>query len=522
MKTFILFFSLVLFVNPVKAQERFFEFLPGWKNMYLAEKGNKYFSFGTAIDETFSNHYQFSIITSTGELIDAWELDLDTITVLQSRYNNDVSQLGQDFYISGSLRGEQSNRFYGTFIKFNSDFSDTLNFKTFNILPGNGTMVRSHISLGPNKFILGGFLQNTNFQVYPSLMQTDSVGNIIWRKNYFCGGNCDLIPYHILQAADGGYFFTCAELHNSGGSGSYFIEYTAIIKTDSLGNEQYRLHPGDPDNYNVVGWVLPTDDGNYITAYSNPFLGVLDENPQFNPESTIWLKKIDLEGNTMFDLSLIDFLPLSDFGNRIPYSIKQMIKLTNGDIIIAGNAGQHFWGFILKITQNGEPIWIRLIKFPPQSEDNNAGAEYTQIYGVTPTSDGGYMMAGEYFSTPGNIFPDGIQTAIAVKVDEYGCLQPGCQLADAVPELNKANLGLVVYPNPARETVNITVAENVKVATVRVYEVTGRVVIKATNGLPLGEGGLRGIDVRNLKPGMYLIEVETKNGLREIKRIVVE
>jgi len=47
-------------------------------------------------------------------------------------------------------------------------------------------------------------------------------------------------------------------------------------------------------------------------------------------------------------------------------------------------------------------------------------------------------------------------------------------------------------------------------------------VIEALNGLPLGGGGLRGIDVRNLKPGMYLLEVETEDGQREVKRIVLE
>jgi hypothetical protein len=84
------------------------------------------------------------------------------------------------------------------------------------------------------------------------------------------------------------------------------------------------------------------------------------------------------------------------------------------------------------------------------------------------------------------------------------------------------NTELLIYPNPASEMVNISVAENVKVVKVRVYEATGRVVIESANGLPLGEGGLRGIDVRNLQPGIYLIEVETEDGYREVKRVVIE
>ena len=126
--------------------------------MKIVEQGNKYISFGLTFNGGISNHnYQFAIISQTGVFLDAWEFDLDTVLLIQSRYTNDVSQLGQDFYISGSIRGEESNRFYGTLIKFNNDFSDTLGFNSFNMLPGKGTMIRSHFSLNNNKFILGGF-----------------------------------------------------------------------------------------------------------------------------------------------------------------------------------------------------------------------------------------------------------------------------------------------------------------------------------------------------------------------------
>ena len=514
MKTICLLIFIIFSTSALKSQERFFEFLPGWKNLNIAAKGNKYISFGTTSDGINLNHYQFSSFSLTGELVDAWEFDLDTITVFQSRYVNDVSTLSQSNYITGTLKGLESNRFYGTMTKFNDDFSDTLSLYSFNILPGNGTMIWSHLAVNPNKFILGGFLQNTDFQVYSSLMQSDSLGNIAWRKNYFCGNDCELYPNHILQASDGGYFFTCAEGHFKS-NGSVLSEKTAIIKTDSLGNVQYRLHPGQPENYAVRGWVLPTDDGHYITAYSDPFLGVLDENPQVNDESTIWLNKFDVEGNELFDISLIDFLPLTDFGNRFQYTIYQMLRSEDNQIIIVGTAGVRK-GFILKVSEEGELDWFRIIT-PPQSEGNDAGGEYTRVYGVTPTSDGGYIMAGEYFSSPGNIYPEGIQTAIAVKVDSLGCLVAGCDTLVGIAEIPKVDLGLQVYPNPASELVNITVSDNVRVEKIRVYEVMGRVVLVNI----MNENKMK-IDVGNLSPGMYLLEVETKDGLREIKRFLIE
>jgi len=100
---------------------------------------------------------------------------------------------------------------------------------------------------------------------------------------------------------------------------------------------------------------------------------------------------------------------------------------------------------------------------------------------------------------------------------------PGNNCLVGINEYSKKEIGLKLNPNPAYEVVNISVAENVKIAMVRVYEVTGRIVlVQALNGLPLGGGGLRGIDVSDLKPGIYLIEVETREGLREVKRVVIK
>jgi len=501
------------------AQERFFEFLPGWRNLKIIEKEFVYLSIGFTSDGTGLNHYQFSSISKAGGGLNAWEFDLDTALSIESRFTNDFSTGGQLNYVSGGLVGN-SNRIYGSFIEFNDDFSDTLKFTSFNILPGNGTMIRTHLNINSNKFILGGFLQNTDLQVYPSLMESDSLGNIKWQSDFFCGSNCDLYPFHIMQASDGGYFFTCSELHNWGGSQVGDARKTAIIKTDSLGNEQFRLHPGNPDLFTVAGWVLPTSDGNYITAYSDPMTTDPESTPQANPDKTIWIQKFDIEGNSLFDISLINFLPLvPGFEVGYPYTISQMIHTSDGNIIIVGDAV--IPGFVLKITQQGQPLWYRFIS-PPQAEGNNAGAEWTKIKGITPTSDGGYIMAGEYFSSPGNIFPEGIQTAFAAKVDEFGCLEPGCQIGDGIAELTKANLGLQVYPNPASETVNVSVSENVRVSKVRVYNVAGIAVFNQSPQPPSPRGSSILLDLSGLDSGMYLLEVETVDGFREVKRLLIE
>ncbi len=514
MKT--IFIYVVLFCGlTTTAQEYFFEFLPGWQNMKIIENDFNYISVGHSTLGIGLINYQFSSFSKTGVLLNEWEFNLDTIHVLQSRYTNDVSFVQEDYFISGAIKGNISDRFYGSFIKFNSDFSDTLRTSFFNILPGNGTQIRSHLAINNNKFILGGYLADIDFNLYPSFIEVDSLGNINWSNDFFCGSNCELVPYHILQASDGGYFFTCGELHNSGGSGLGFAEKTAIIKTDSLGNQQYRLDPGNPVLFARPGWVLPTDDGNYISAYSDPRTTDPESLPQDNPEKSIWLYKFDVFGTNIYEISLINFLPnVPGFEQGYNYTIIQMLDISDEEIIITGFTG--LFGFLLKVTENGDGVWFRLFN-PPQAEGNNAGSESTKILGITPTSDGGYIMAGEYYSSPGNIYPEGIQTAIAVKVDEYGCLEPGCQIGDGVAELTNANLELKLYPNPTNGKLNVSVNNRIKVKRISVYGVTGRLAMREL----IYENNLQ-MDVDGLKAGIYLLEVETEDGFREVERLVIE
>lgn len=52
--------------------------------------------------------------------------------------------------------------------------------------------------------------------------------------------------------------------------------------------------------------------------------------------------------------------------------------------------------------------------------------------------------------------PDGrrIQRAWMLKVDEYGCLIPGCHLLNSAEELEDGQAELAIYPNPVRDFLN--------------------------------------------------------------------
>jgi len=520
MKKEILFLILIVSGFSTMSQERFFEFLPGWRNHIVIPNDSGYISYGLGSLEFSQHFFQFNSLSLQGMIDSSWIFSIDTATSTSSHgYPNSVLPFDNSNYISGLAVGEIGGKVFGTLIEFDQQFMDTIRTSVYNL----SIDTRMHIVIknNENNLIVGGEQELSFANYFPFLYEMDLDGNIIWSKSYSCGNNCDLIPYHIQKASDNGYFFICKESHDLG-SGNY-SEKTAIIKTDSLGNEEYRLHPGNPDLFTVAGWVLPTDDGNYITAYSDIMI-ITETLPQANPDKTIWINKFDINGNNIFDISLWDYLPkVPDFGTGYRYIIRQMLITPDDNLLIVGATATI--GFILKITQQGVPLWFRFIS-PPQAEGNDAGAEWTKILGITPTADGGYIMAGEYFSSPGNIYPQGIQTAFAAKVDEFGCLEPGCQIGDGVAELTKADLGLKVYPNPSNGFVNVSVSENVNIDRIRIYELSGRVVLVQVTYQspqpPSPRGSSISLDVSGLVAGMYLIEVETKDGYREVKRLVIE
>ena len=98
---------------------------------------------------------------------------------------------------------------------------------------------------------------HTNFDVY--LLRTDAFGNTLWSRTY--GGNGGDYGESLDQTTDGGFII-------AGHSGSYSNNWSDVylLKTDSLGNQQwYRIFSASQyDNRGEE--VQQTSDGGYIIA----------------------------------------------------------------------------------------------------------------------------------------------------------------------------------------------------------------------------------------------------------------
>lgn len=199
------------------------------------------------------------------------------------------------------------------------------------------------------------------------LIKTDSIGNKIWDKTYG-GENSDEASFG-CQTSDDGYLIV-------GSTNSFDLGKKDIwlIKTDNQGDMIWNKTYGGA-GYETASEVLQTNDGGIaIFGYTDSFgAGNRD----------MWLIKTDNEGNIIWEKTYGG--KQDDQGN----SIKQT---TDGGFILAGSKYTSVYTtkfdiWLVKIDVSGEIIW----------EKTYGGDGDDYAWSVQQTSDGGYIICGEYY-----------------------------------------------------------------------------------------------------------------------------
>ena len=213
---------------------------------------------------------------------------------------------------------------------------------------------------------------------------------INWQKNY--GGSAYDKGYSVCTTSDGGCVMAGgSESNDAGYTGNHGISDFLIIKTNGIGDVQWKKFLGGTGHEEAKSISTTTDGGYIIAGFSNSTNGNV-----IGCHSSIdyWVVKLNYNGNILFSRCFGGFL------RDEPYSV---IQTTDGGYIVAGFAesnngnvtGNHgLWDcWIIKLDLTGNLIDQVCI----------GGSLNDVATSVIQTTDGGYIIVGYSNSSDGDI-----------------------------------------------------------------------------------------------------------------------
>lgn len=220
-------------------------------------------------------------------------------------------------------------------------------------------------------FIVAGqtvsFNPNFYFDVY--LIKLNNVGNISWTKTISVG-SYSIESRYVEQNSDSGYI-VCGKAGNNG----------LLIRTDVVGNILWSKIIGG-FNFITASEVHQTSDGGFIA--------IVTVSPLTGPEK-ILLLKTDGSGNITWQKIFSSGANNNDEG----YSVRQT---NDGGYILTGatiNSGVSSGMLLVKTDATGSVLWAKTF---------NAPGTFNIGWSVRQTTDSGYVIAGQTYTTNYNAY----------------------------------------------------------------------------------------------------------------------
>lgn len=408
-------------------------------------------------------------------------------------------------------------------------------------LPGGGYIALSVTDYNAYDFILD-----------PHIMKLSESGTVEWSHllpDFYAFGilNYDYYPGYPANAAiktttDGGYLLF-------GNKGNDFFEKPyatncSVTKLNSLGVVQWETIIGGT-NEEVVSSAQSTQDGNFIFAGStNSNNGIFSDNHGLldflvvkinDAGGMIWKKCLGGSGNEMAN----DLLATSDGG----FMVAGYTSSNDGNVF-GNHGGEDAW--IIKLNGTGTIVWQKCL----------GGTGSDRATSIQVTLDGGYIVLGYTYSTDGDVSGNhGGYDVWMVKLDATGeilwqkCL--GGSLNDFgnsvkttpdggyifagetyssdgdvtflngtsnmwIVKLNAEALGssdfngskVSFYPNPVNDFLYFTE----ELQNVNVYTINSQKIHQATN--------VASMDLSRLSSGMYFLKTEKNDGTVVVSKII--
>lgn len=266
-----------------------------------------------------------------------------------------------------------------------------------------------------------------NYITHPSFNKTSAFADYINGKILIGGGfrNTNLVP-------------------------QFFDAQASVLQIDSTGNIDWEYQSPEGELQGLVRAVIPTSDGGYLYSGGRGIELTSSSGMSGSLRFNAHIFKLDANQNLEWEVGLRDSL-ISNSNKKY-----KLIELSDGSgYMVAGGNYEINWaesgydknGTLSKISLTGDSLWTRYYRFIESRAENHV------FYDMESTLDGGFVMVGESTSLV-TADEEPLQRAWIVKVDEHGCLVPGCELV-SVSSPNRSAFEIKVYPNPATDYLNV-------------------------------------------------------------------
>jgi PKD repeat protein len=272
--------------------------------------------------------------------------------------------------------------------------------------------------------ISGDKTQDTWGQFDYWIVKTDSLGNKLWDKDF--GGTTWDELHSIQQTSDGGFIIGGSSLSGIGGDKTEANRDTAtggtydywIVKTDSLGNKLWDKVFGGTDDDRLFS-VQKTSDGGFILGGSSISPAGADKTQGSWGHYDYWIVKTDSLGNKQWD---------KDLGGILEEQLNSLLQTTDGGFILAGISASFISGDKTQSGWGDDDYWIvKTDSLGNKQWDKDFGGNIKEeLHSVGQTSDGGYLLSGDsYSSISGNKSENnlGSEQTWVVKTDSLGNLR---------------------------------------------------------------------------------------------------
>lgn len=160
--------------------------------------------------------------------------------------------------------------------------------------------------------------------------------------------------------------------------------------------------------------------------------------------------------------------------------------------------------FTKKADKNGNLIWQRHYDGEPTIPN--------YFYGFNTTSDGGFIITGQY-----NHIGQPYQNLWLVKTDSLGCDSVSCSFVTDVVKLNSIESLYRVYPNPAKEILNIEIKTYNKETELSFKNILGQSI--KTISISKNETQ---IDLSQFEDGIYFVELFHNGNIVGVQKVVIQ